>query len=156
MSQKSVFELLRMWDTGAHQLFTPHERDRVWNALESGLAYDLAKARICARLRNLPLREADWRRSIFTHGVSAMALYDSGRRQPDVPGGWSMEPEYDRDMYIVGPAWVILPRRWYRELRRRFYRYAHRIGAIELEEGGYYRDARWWPRTPLACKEAKW
>ena len=95
-------------------------------------------------LRGLPWQRegGDFR---FLRRVSRWALEDVGIERPVVPFGWIAEYELDTDGYLVGPAWVILPRRWYRELRWRFYRVAKRHGAIELREGDLFSNARWWP-----------
>lgn len=145
---RSIFELQRIWDSGRHWEFTPHERDRMWLAQETGFSFDLSKARICATLRNVPWVEADWRRGVLSYHVSGQMLADHGRAAPNVPFGWAAERDPDRNAWEVGPAWYILPRRWYRALRWRFYRFAIQVGAVAGPEGCYFSELKWWPSCP--------
>ena len=103
---------------------------------------------ICRALNGLPWRTSDDFRLGITRRYSARWLADEGLRRPRVPWGWAAEKDFDTASWVVGPAWYIWPRRMMTRYRWTIHRLALRLGAAELEEGGYYRDARWWPNCP--------
>lgn len=104
-----------------------------------------ARQRVIERLRELPLVEAGWRRPrVLTHSVTRERIRSS--REPVVPFGWAYERIEGRNAVEIGPAWFILPRRWYRELRWQLYHHAIRLGAAEKPyEGCYLHELRWFP-----------
>lgn len=105
----------------------------------------------------IPLEEAAWRRGVFVHRVSALPIGLVGRTAPTVPFGWSVERDEDRCAWVIGPSWYLLPRRWYRNWRSRFYRFAIEVGAATCPyEGCYYSELEWWPKGPRMTAYERW
>ncbi len=99
-------------------------------------------------VRDGGLIEAEGNRTLLTRVVPRPFPWHRGWR-PALPFGWSAERDMGRDAYVVGPSWFIVPRRWFREARWRFYETAIRIDlAREPYEGCYWNELVWFPDMP--------
>lgn len=104
-----------------------------------------AKALI-ALLRNLPL--IAWRPTTWRGLIRVYSRTNKPRDwRPDVPLGWRLVREYDRNTWLVMPAWLYWPYIAKRDWRHWVYQPLIRYGFWELAEGDYYVNGHWsWPK----------
>lgn len=112
-------------------------RDRLWAAYQQlpwvqQSAFLDAKLAISRALRVLPFRPVPgWHRPFLGLGRRV-----NGRRpQPEVPFGWRMYREWDRDSVVLLPAWLYYPVRLWQ------YRWAPMRWLVQLDRYGMdYRE----------------
>ena len=144
--------------TGVQYLFTPIEEAELETAIARGLEFGDARRKLVLHVSRLPWLLIPWS---YTYGFlrTVSAATDErlwGRGRPTVPFGWSAEKCHDRNAWEIGPTWYILPRRWYREIRWRFYKLAIDIGAATGPEGCYFTEIEWWPKGPRLSRMERW
>lgn len=81
-----------------------------------------------------------------TPQASLVHVVSRFRAMPSIPFGWAVDVSI-HDAYVrIGPAWVILPRRWWLAARWHFCLWALRRGlAEEPYEGCYFAELIWFP-----------